>query len=337
MKKTIVWILITVMLASALSGCSIFPEEEEPLPVPVAKNPEVVYITTPVARGDLIDSVTFSVRLVAVETLDVMFDNDGRLEQIHCEVGDRVKKGDVLMELENQDALFELQLADVEMEAAKIQYEYVTSRNHPDSNAYKIAELEYKSKQLSYDRLKAQVEQSYLYSPIDGVVIWREKELEAGDFVEKLTRMFTIADTSSLIAESGYNEDKRLKIGQEVDMVMNSTGLRITGTIAHLPGQTIEGTDKKYNKMLIDLKDEDQERIADYYGQSLGGTIWFDRYEDVLYIPESLIRTEGKDNYVRVLKDGVVSEVKVDVGAHVKGNAVILSGLSEGDEIIAQD
>jgi len=324
------------VLAAATTGLFVFSEEEEALPVPVAKNPEVVYVTTPVSRGDLEDFVSFNVRFVAVETVDVMFENDGRLERVHKDVGDKVEIGDVLMELENQDALFELEVADKEMEAAKIEHDYVTSRNRETSNAYKIAELEYQLKQLEYDKLKAQVEASYLYSPINGIVIFKASDLEAGTFIEKLTRMFTIADTSSLIAESSYNDTSRLKVGQEVDMVMNSTGLQVTGTIAHLPGQAIEGTDDKYTKILIDLKDEDQERISDYYGQSLTGTIWFDKYEDVLYIPENLVLNNAGTDYVRVLKDGVVVETPVKLGAHVKGNVIIESGLEEGDEIIYQ-
>jgi macrolide-specific efflux system membrane fusion protein len=55
---------------------------------------------------------------------------------------------------------------------------------------------------------------------------------------------------------------------------------------------------------------------------------------DVLLVPSTAIQTQAGQSFVRVLKDGRVQQVTVEVGISSDTQTEIISGLSEGDEII---
>jgi len=323
------------LIASTLfSGCALMPAEEEPLPVPVSNNPDVTYVTTPVMRGDLEDTVEFSARLNAQQTVDVSFVTDGRIEQIHAKKGDMVEAGDILMELENEDAQFQLDIADIRMEIQQMQHDYVTDRNRESSVAYQIAELQMDLQQLDYDRLKNQVEQSYLYAPISGVISYRIEDVTAGDFIEKNVRVYTVADTTALVAESGFNDTKGIRKGMDVELYLASADLRMVGTVAHLPSEKKPDSDDTYGKIIIEIPEDMQDTVANYYGQTMQAIIRRDSLKNVLYVPENLVKTSGGKTFLRVLEGEIIVEKEVVLGESVKGYVEIKSGVEEGEEVI---
>ena len=55
---------------------------------------------------------------------------------------------------------------------------------------------------------------------------------------------------------------------------------------------------------------------------------------DVLTVPSAAIQTENDTSYVRVLKNGKVSNVTVTTGISDDTNTEITSGLTEGDVVV---
>ena len=57
--------------------------------------------------------------------------------------------------------------------------------------------------------------------------------------------------------------------------------------------------------------------------------------DNVLFIPQRVIRTEETRKYVRVLENGDIKEIDITTGLRGDGGYVeVLSGLVEGQEIV---
>jgi hypothetical protein len=70
-------------------------------------------------------------------------------------------------------------------------------------------------------------------------------------------------------------------------------------------------------------------------GMSGNGQIVIESRADVLAVPPRAIRRKGTDQVVQVRRDGVLIDQVVATGLSDTENVEILSGLNEGDEIVA--
>ena len=114
------WRWALLMVAALLAGCGGRPmagEEATPTPIPTAAVPSKPTYT--VQRGTVIDSVSFTGRIAPVQEEQLFFRVDGRVSQVHVEQGARVRKGDILAELDIADLLNQLAQAKVALEAAQ--------------------------------------------------------------------------------------------------------------------------------------------------------------------------------------------------------------------------
>ena len=56
--------------------------------------------------------------------------------------------------------------------------------------------------------------------------------------------------------------------------------------------------------------------------------------DDVLLVPTSAVQTQNGENFVRVMKNGQVQEVSVEIGDSSDTETEVKSGLKEGDEVV---
>ena len=102
MKNRICALLLTGTVGAGLVGCGLLPKEEEYPTVPVLSQAEIMeYDVVAVTRNDIqkIETVRISYQAPETEKYSFKFDNE-EISQIYVEVGDIVKKGDVLAEVD---------------------------------------------------------------------------------------------------------------------------------------------------------------------------------------------------------------------------------------------
>lgn len=127
------WRLLALLLAAILfsgsfAGCRTRTIEEEATPTPI---PTAVVPTKPtykVERGTVVEELKFTGRIAPVEEEQLFFRVDGRVAKVNVKQGDKVKKGDVLAELEITDLLNALAQAKVALETAQLQLKTATEK-----------------------------------------------------------------------------------------------------------------------------------------------------------------------------------------------------------------
>lgn len=113
MKRYVRSILLLIVLA-LLTACG-GPTAAQPVvvtPTPLPPAPELERPTYEVRREAIERVLQINGRIVPVESVALAFKRDGRIETINVQRGDRVRAGDVLIELEQEEALDELREAE---------------------------------------------------------------------------------------------------------------------------------------------------------------------------------------------------------------------------------
>lgn len=90
---------------------------------PFFKNPADAYITEKVIKGEVAQEVSETGSVRATEDFSLGFKTAGKLAKIYVAVGDNVKKGDILAELDSGQIAAQLQNAEAALSVADSQYE----------------------------------------------------------------------------------------------------------------------------------------------------------------------------------------------------------------------
>lgn len=105
-KTLILFMVITVLMISAFSGCSLLPVEEQLPTMPtVQEYVASVFNEVSVQRGDLVSKRDVTVQYKALLSVNYQFDSSLKGQKIgtcHVEKGQYVQKGDLLLELDNE-------------------------------------------------------------------------------------------------------------------------------------------------------------------------------------------------------------------------------------------
>lgn len=96
------------------------------------KNPIDAYITEKVSKGEVIQEVSETGSVKATEDLSLSFKSIGKISRIYVSVGDNVKKGDILAELDLGQSSAQLQNAQAALEAARRQYDKLLNGLTPE-------------------------------------------------------------------------------------------------------------------------------------------------------------------------------------------------------------
>lgn len=170
------------------------------------------YLTAPVTRGTVVQSVVTTGTLEALTTVKVGSQVSGIIAEIHADFNDRVKKGQVLAVLDPTPFLAAVNQTKAQLERARIQAldaEAKYKRQQALFQAQLVSEDQLESARVAYHQAMAQVTEleaaleraetnlrySVIRSPIDGVVVSRDYDVGqtvAASF--QAPTLFTIAE-----------------------------------------------------------------------------------------------------------------------------------------------
>jgi HlyD family secretion protein len=171
-RKKAFWISLIVVLALAGGGGYAYYTYVY-LPSQAVVEPTIA--TAQVSRGDLVVSVSGSGTLFPVSEIELGFQSGGYLDEVLVEVGDQVRKGDVLARLETDDLELAVAEADIKARLAQLDLDDVleepTDAELADARAaLRSAQAALTAAQYTYD--------SALNSDLDSAVRARQIEYQ---------------------------------------------------------------------------------------------------------------------------------------------------------------
>lgn len=264
-----------------------------------------------------------------------------RINRILVDVGDRVSRGQVLVQLDaaNQDQLqLQLQSAQIQLQHQQIEFnrtaELYTSGGISKSE-YESAETQLTVQQKQVAMLRTQLSQAsqntQLTSPISGVVTARN--YDNGDMYSMGLPVLTIEQLNpvKLICNISETYFKDVTVGMPVDIQLDAYGNELFGGKVSIVYPSIDKATHTF-PVEVNLPNGDQ-RVRP--GMFARATVNFGSVERVLIPDMALVKQVGAgDRYVYVYKDGKVKYQKVELGKHMGDQYEVISGVTPNSQIV---
>lgn len=342
LKKLIAAAVSAIMCLSA-GGCYLLPDEEEVLDAPTVKASDVTYSTVTAKKKDLEKKIVATGTVTAENQYTLSYEKQsGTVSKFYVKAGDKVKKGDVICDLDTYDLDYQIEEKQLYLEKAKLNvdiiYEGGGSQAEIDSAYVDVQLLE---KEL--EKLQAQKEDSSLKSPIDGVVS-SLSDVRAGDNVNPGQTIATVIDTSALyiaiqpddLTQYDIDTEVQIRIGEDYyDGVVFMTPKKLADYQAEQKEDhnNVDDTGIDYQADTIYVRFKDT-APAEAVGQLADTILVLDSVKDAIVISNNLIKKVDGTKVVYVLKNGEKTAVEVETGLSTGSQTEIRSGLKEGDEIV---
>ncbi len=218
------WVVIAlVLLASACakgpSGGDDKAGDAGPAgPVPV----EVAVLTT----GPLENSLRFSANLEAETQVKVLARAPGQVIKLKVEEGDKVKKNEILLRLEDAEQRSALKRAETELDEAKrifAKQEKLLTHGVVSDDAREQAQFDLRRLQIAFDDARRVLQYTVVRATVAGTVTLRRVKL--GDYVNPNQHLFDITDFASIVAKVFVPEKEvgAVKKGQVVRLLSPSS------------------------------------------------------------------------------------------------------------------
>jgi len=326
--------------------------------------------TAPVTSGDIVKTVTALGALQPKDYVDVGAQVSGQLRKVHVAIGDRVKKGDLLAEidptvletrmrtdkanLENLRAQYNEQEANLVLARQQLQRnqnlfkaKIVSEDNLQTSEAQLAAgEAKAESLQAQIDGAQATLDgdianlgYTKIYAPMSGTVV-SQTALEGQTLNANQTApiILRIADLDTMTVWAQVAEADVVKITPNMPAYFTTLGLperHWQGTVQQIQPTPQTVNDVVLYNVLIDVKNGDGVLMT-----SMTAQVFFvlGEAKNVPLVPVAALgqlRAGTKDQYeVRVLAQEGPRRRTVKIGLSDRTSAQVVSGLAVGDEVI---
>ena len=325
-RKWTIWILIIV----AIIG-SIFWYVK-------SRGPKTTYTTADVARGTLAQTVSITGKINPNEQIDLTFKTTGILKSIGVDVGDTVKKGQVLAVIDTGSLYSQLRQAE-----AQVKYQKETLNNMKDNHATYSAEqrdaqrAQVVGAQEGVNAVKDQLREVRMISPIDGIVIRRTADPGETVVLNLNSPVLTIAQKEDLLIQANVPESDivKIQIGQKADVTFDAFSSEdvFGAVISQIDPASTVIQDVVYYRIKLKLDNLDPRLKA---GMSANIDVRTTQKENVLMVPQRSVKTEGSRKFVDVLQiDNTTQKVFVETGLEGdEGMIEIKSGLKGGEKVV---
>src|SRR3954467_3628948 len=310
----------------------------------LSKPPPPTLVTVAEAKSEVIPNLLAAVGdLVAVHQVNVTSDVSGRITDIMFTPGSSVKAGDPLVQLfdgpEQADlANFKAQatVSQLSLERAK----QLAARQFGPQATVDQAQAAYDQANAGIAKTQAIISQKLVRAPFDGELGVRK--VEVGQFLTAGTQIVSLTDLSQLYANFTVTEKDsgHLKVGQVVRIAVDAyPGRSFEGTITTIEPQIATDT----RNIRIQATIDNPEKILKP-GMFTTTTVVLPDKPPVVTVPETAVDytlygdsvfviTEKKEDDGKTSLSAVRTFVRT--GNRVGGRAEILSGLKEGDRVVA--
>ena len=318
-------VLGTAFVIVSMSPLAVLAQTQAMPPLPVK--------AAPATHATLNVEVTAVGTLRADETVMVRPEIAGRVETIHFREGQKVRQGETLVTLDQEE--YQAQLAS---SAAQLALEQSSYRRLQDMDRQQLASQQNLDEaKAKLDTARAQQElnrvrlsKTVIRAPFDGMIGLRK--ISPGAYVKPGDDIVALESLGAMKLDFRVPETylARLAVDQ-----------RLAARVDAYPEQSFEGTiyaiepalDEETRTVLL------RARLPNPHNQLRPGlfarvSLILERRENALVVPEQAIVPVGQTTFVYRVADGKAVMTPVKLGLRRPGLVEILEGLSAGDQVV---
>ncbi len=263
----------------------------------------------------------------------------GRVKQIFFNDGQRVRKGQLMVQFDDQ--LPQAQLAQARAEMSIAEANHKRNQELVAQNFISQRSLDESSAALEVSRAKLSLAQATLQrlqvlAPFDGIT--GLKQINVGDYLKDGADMVNVEDIDAVLLDFRLPERFQAKIraGQKAQLTVDALPGRPFSAIIQAVDPLIDANGRSVG--VRGCIDNRQQQLRP--GMFARVNAVFGSRENALVIPEEAIIPQGGRTFVVKIVQGDKPEAKVServavkVGLRLPGKVEILEGLSAGDTVV---
>jgi membrane fusion protein (multidrug efflux system) len=296
--------------------------------------PGVPVKVTTIDVGEISFYLLFSATVEAEETVDVFSQATGLVKQVFSEEGDRVREGQILVKLVDE----ELKLSEAEarltfqrLEGNFKRREEIYNKNLLSKEEYEREKFDLEQAKLRWQKASLALNRAEVKSPVGGII--SERFVKLGDRVAPGgSKLYTLVNMKSLISRVHVpgRELRNLSAGQPAmittdflpDQKFKGEILRISPVVDPASG-TIRVT--------LGITDEDGQLRP---GMFVNTHIVTATHEQAVLVPKRAVIYDDGLPHVFAVEDSTASKIQLKVGFEDSDHLEVLAGVKQGDRIV---
>lgn len=293
-------------------------------------------VVAPVVLGALEESVRLVGSLKAAEEVEIVSEIDSSIIAIKFSEGEPVKKGQVLLLLDDAKLTTGLDEAEARLELATAELrrgrELLEKKTITEQEADRLL-FQQRSADAAVRMTREQRADAVISAPFDGVIA--EHDLSPGQIVSRGQKLVWLVQTRPLEVEFSVPERYVSHVAKKQKVEIETVAFperKFEGTVDYISPRLDERNRTALVKAM--LPNEEGLLKPGMYGTL---TLVFRLRQNVLTIPEPAITYQGDDASVVVMNaEGKAEFRPVSVGLRLGAKAEIAGGLKEGERVVVE-
>ncbi|MGV3587751.1 MAG: efflux RND transporter periplasmic adaptor subunit [Adhaeribacter sp.] len=267
-----------------------------------------------------------------IQTLALMSETSGQVQRVLKRKGDRVRAGELLLQVEANTMSADLATAQANFEKAQRdlgRFENLAAGEAITKRQLEDARLNVKVTQAQLVAAKQRVNKTRITSPINGEI--NEIYVEVGSYLGMATKLYDIVNVDRLKLNVKVDEAQVLLIekGDKVNVKANAGAGEVQGTVTAIAAQAD-------NSLKYDVEIEVKNPANNSLRAGMYGTASFDIADsrDALLLARAALVGSVQDPAVYVVENNVAKLKKIKIGKITQDKVEVLEGLTAGEKVV---
>ena len=284
-----------------------------------------------VERGNLVETISATGALSAVNNVDISSKITGRIVEVLVEENQHVNAGDVLVRLDDTALMATMRQMKAKLDNAEAnynRYQKLVESGAISRSEFDNVYADYLVAKTNYEKAASDVQDTIITTPIDGYIIGEPtpvgQTISSGISEPQVIMSVATLDDMQIEAMVDESDIGQVRVGQKVNFAVDAyPNETFTGMVRLISRKAETSNNVIYYKVYVDVDDSKGKLLptmtarADFVIASA---------EDVLMVPLNCIYVEGKRRFVKVYNTKTKESRDVDVKL----------GLSNDSEIVVK-
>ena len=296
-----------------------------------SQTPAQTVKTGVVERGNLVETISATGALSAVNNVDISSKITGRIVEVLVQENQHVNAGDVLVRLDDTALMATMRQMKAKLDNAEAnynRYQKLVENGAISRSEFDNVYADYLVAKTNYEKAASDVQDTVITTPIDGYIIGEPtpvgQTISSGISEPQVIMSVATLDDMQIEAMVDESDIGQVKVGQKVNFAVDAyPNETFTGKVRLISRKAETSNNVIYYKVYVDVDDSKGKLLptmtarADFVIASA---------EDVLMVPLNCIYVEGKRRFVKVYNTKTKESREVDVKL----------GLSNDSEIVVK-
>ena len=300
-------------------------------------------LTSPLHTTDISSKKKYIAQIEAINSVDIIPQVSGYLEDILFQNGSEVKKGDKIFIIEQTQYKADLERAEAQVKQLSKQYERISSLNkqkYASDKEIDLAESNLRQAKASLEIAKLNLEHSIIKSPINGRI--GKALVTKGNLVSPNgTKLARIVQTNPIRIVFSVSDKERSLF---IEKISSSENIYFDIKLPNNKTQTIDAKnlffDNEVNQqtatipVYLDTSNNDNLLVP---GNYVDIYVRFQDKKEAILVPQMALVADIHGTYVMCInKDNIVEQKYIKLGDVIDDKQIVLDGLKGDERVIIQ-